>query len=485
MEPAISAVTGELVSRFVSFLTNKYHSSRAYSEEKQFEKLHQLLLRVRTVVEEADGRYITNSGMLAQLKMLADAMYQGYWTRDAFKYRSLEETPMEAEVISSARLKRSRSVHDGSPRQSKARYLLELQGALERLENVVAHMTEFVVILGGCDRMVRRPYDAYLYIENLMFGRHTEKQELSNFLLQHNHLATAPAVLPIIGAFGVGKKTLVAHVCNDERVRFRFSVILYLGEADFLRIAEDASPVSENTLVVVDFVSDVDEKDWTKFYSAVARMDRGNKVVILSRHKKSERFGTVKPLFLNVLSYEEFSYLFKTLAFGSANQLEYPRLVRIADEFARELQSEWSLVTANLLADVIRRDLDDYFWLCILSRLRRVVERNFSMYGEHPKLLLERGHDIAVMDFVLHPVRPLPVICSSKNDAPMKKELSKVTFKELLVDSGVRPKVEFGQLTWESRLPPYTSFDHIVSSCVQDMTGYAPLSRRKRGEVPL
>jgi hypothetical protein len=74
MEHAISAIAGELASRFVSFLANKYHCCLANSEEKQLARLQQLLLRARTVIEEADGRYITNSGMLAQLDMLAKKM---------------------------------------------------------------------------------------------------------------------------------------------------------------------------------------------------------------------------------------------------------------------------------------------------------------------------------------------------------------------------------------------------------------------------
>ncbi|KAM0880573.1 hypothetical protein ACQ4PT_033485 [Festuca glaucescens] len=97
MELAISAVTSELVSRFISFLAKKYHSHRTYSEEKQVERLQQLLLRAHTVVEEADRRYITYFRMLAQLNMLAEAMYRGYWTLGAFRYRSLQETPMEEE----------------------------------------------------------------------------------------------------------------------------------------------------------------------------------------------------------------------------------------------------------------------------------------------------------------------------------------------------------------------------------------------------
>ena len=69
METVIAAVAGELVSRFISFTINKYYSSYECLEEKG-ERLQRLLMRVHTVVEEADARYITNSGMLMQLKIL-------------------------------------------------------------------------------------------------------------------------------------------------------------------------------------------------------------------------------------------------------------------------------------------------------------------------------------------------------------------------------------------------------------------------------
>ena len=63
---------------------------------------------------------------------------------------------------------------------------LESDGALESLEIAVANMVEFVVLLGGCERMSRRPYDVYLYTNNFLFSRHHEKQRLLNFLLGHN-----------------------------------------------------------------------------------------------------------------------------------------------------------------------------------------------------------------------------------------------------------------------------------------------------------
>ncbi|XP_020158244.1 uncharacterized protein [Aegilops tauschii subsp. strangulata] len=501
MELAISAVAGELVSRFVSFVADRYlHSSRsAQSEEKQVKKLQRLLLRARTVVHEADGRYITNPGMLAQLSMLMDAMYRGYWALGAFGYMSLEETettPMEeGGVRNSSPPKCLRTVH-GSAKKNKSMYLVDLQGEVESLEDVITGMMELVVLLGGCDRMLRRPYDLYLYSDNIMFGRYTEKQKLLNFVLQHGSPGDAPAFLPVIGGPVVGKRTLVAHICKDERVSSHFSSILHLNGDSFSRIAEHGGIMSGKILAVVELVAEVDEEDWAKFRSTIATsMGDGSKVIIISRLKSLERLGTVEPIFLNSLSYEEFSYLFKTLAFGSADPAQYPRLTRIADEFARELQSEWSLVATNILADVMRRNLSVHFWLRVLSNLRRLVERNFSMFGEHPKDLLQRRHQVDVTDFVLHPAAPpLRVVPSrargsSGTEVAVEREaLPRVRLGDLVMDPGVQPQGDFIVVSWESRMPPYTSFVHFVPNgdCAPGVVGQSTLlSGKKRPALSL
>ncbi|CAM0908366.1 unnamed protein product, partial [Alopecurus aequalis] len=181
MEVAMSAVTGELASRFISFLMNKYNSSsNTHSEEKKMvERLQHLLMRAGTIIEESDARYITNSGMMMQLKMLSEAMYRGYRVLDTLMYRTLQVIGVDEvsnDSSSSFYLavphKRSRKMTDKD--DEKAIHL----DALESLEVSVANMAECVVLLGGCERMSRRPYDAYLYTNNFMFSRHTEKQRL-------------------------------------------------------------------------------------------------------------------------------------------------------------------------------------------------------------------------------------------------------------------------------------------------------------------
>uniref|UniRef100_J3N0R7 Uncharacterized protein n=1 Tax=Oryza brachyantha TaxID=4533 RepID=J3N0R7_ORYBR len=478
MDLAVSAVTGELLSRFISFLLSKY-SSHEISQEQQLDKLQQLLLRVCTVVEEADSRYITNSGMLMQLKLLADAMYRGHHVMDMFRCRTHTQDNLIDQVSNQfPPLKRFRAIVDASG-NDKARYL-ELHRTLGILETAVDHMAEFVVLLGGCERMSRRPYDAYLYIDNFMFGRHTEKQRLLNFLLEYNPPGLQP---PIIGGLSVGKKTLVAHVCADERVQSQFSTILHLNEDDLLRFANSDALLSGKVLAVVEFVSDVNESSWEEFYTSLAQMN-GSKVITISRFRKSEELGTVKPILLENHSYEELSYLFKTLAFGSANPQDYPHLLQIAEEFAMEMQLRGSLVAANIAADVLRRNLDVKFWLCILNKFITVAEKNLSLYGKNVQLLVQQGHRIDITNLASSPATPLHVIpCIGATTVAMN-DLPKVTYRELLLDSTVRPKGEFNLVSWESRLPPYTSFVHFVPDCAQDMPEDKPLSGRKRRGVP-
>ncbi|XP_066387720.1 putative disease resistance protein RGA3 isoform X1 [Miscanthus floridulus] len=455
-------------------------------------RLQHLLLRVRTVVEEADGRYITNSGMVEQLQVLADAMYRGYRLLDSFSCG--RPNPLMEEVSNTSALsfrsppKRCRTITFG--RKAKAVSLDQsLDDTLDRLETAVAHMAEFVVLLGGCERLSRRPYDAHLYIDNFMFGRHAEKQRLLNFLLHQNSSAgSPPPVLSVIGDLSVGKRTLVAHVCNDKRVTSHFSLILHLNEGDLFRVEEEHERLAKGKiLIVVEFDSGVvDEEDWVKFYSSVTNMKKGSKVVIISKHREFEKIATVEPIFLNTLPYEEFRYLFKILAFGSTNPMEHLQLLRIVDELSKELQLGWSLVTANVLGEALRTNLDVRFWLCMLNKTRRITERNMSVFGAYPKALAERGHHVDMTDLELTPGAPFHLAWTKKaHDDSVKKELPKVTIRELMVDPTARPKGDFIMIIWQSRIPPHTCFGHFVPNCDQGMRQHVLLSGRKRRGVLL
>ncbi|XP_048560167.1 uncharacterized protein LOC125540604 isoform X2 [Triticum urartu] len=404
MEAAMSAVAGELLSRFISFLINKYHYSSHTQSEKAVERLQHLLMRACTIVEEADTRYITNSGMMMQLKMLSEAMYRGYSVMDALRYQTLQDS-------------------------------------------------------AGFD--------------------------------EQNPPGDAPLVLPIIGGAKVGKKTLVAHACGDARVRSRFSSVLHLNGDNLLRILDHGKTMFGLTmLVVIEFASDVCDADWKKFQSFFIRMDRGSKIIIISKLKILARFGSVKPIFLKVLSYDEMRYLFKAMAFGSVDPEEHPQLVQIADEFVKVVHDvRGSLVEINVFADVLRRNLNVQFWRCILNKGVRYFRRNLSIYGVHPGILIEQGHLVDISDFALHPLSMTlgepPLNVSIKGEPPPS-----VILGELLANPSVRPEGDFTLIAWKSRIAPHKSFTHYVTSHAPETYEGAKLEgsalpRRKRRGVPI
>lgn len=480
MEAITSAATEDLINRTISFLVDKL-TNRECMEEK-LQRLELLVLRVRTVVEEADGRCITNSGMLMQLKMLSESMYRGYYVLENFKYRPIMESS-EQKVSSShtlvssigASIKRFRMSNSTTSRiRSTSATVDDLKGALRSLETKVDTMKEFVILIGGCERVCRNPYDTYLYIDNFMFGRHVEKQQVINTLLQKNfNNQGAPVILSIIGGHKVGKRTLVSYVCNTDKIQSHFSSILHISAQIISSIEHEKFPCVR-TLVVIEFTSDVNDDDWLKFYSCVSRMGEGTKVIIISRLEQLARFATVKPIHLKPLSQEEFSYLFKVLAFGSTNPEDYPQLSSIGNELATLMQR--SFIIGNILADVMRKNLSTQFWFHVLKRYKGTLENNMLLFGDHPRSIAWKNRPIDITKLIYHPA-PFRILPPHVEGDVSATQLPRVSFGDLILGSASPPKKMFELMTWESRLPPYSK---IVQLCVEDKRQDTAQSSKKR-----
>ncbi|KAF7005646.1 hypothetical protein CFC21_020754 [Triticum aestivum] len=235
-------------------------------------------------------------------------------------------------------------------------------------------------------------------------------------------------------------------------------------------------------LIVIEFVSDIDDNDWEKFHSFLIKIGRGSKIIIVSRIKRLARFASVKPIFLSALSHDELRYLFKIMAFGSVDPTEHPRLLQLADEFAKVLHSmQASLVETTVFADALRRSLDVQSWCGILDTGIRFLKRNLSLYGMQPRIaLLEQGHPVDITDVTSHPHIIAPYTMNASIEKPQS-----VTATELLTDPSVRPKGDFILILWESRIPPHESFVYFVTSRAQDTHHGSTLPGRKRRGVPV
>ncbi|KAF8667033.1 hypothetical protein HU200_053205 [Digitaria exilis] len=337
----------------------------------------------------------------------------------------------------------------------------ELGKAIESLKNIINDMNEFVAFLKNYSPLYHK----------CMFGRQREMDRVMRFLVETNSFAQSVGVLPIFGPPASGKSTLVSHVCSNERVRDLFSQIILITEADLkeqvlhntkdtyavIKYQGGASEGNKALLLIIELPKDINDDSWKNIYSIyVGRIASGSKVIITSRSRKIIHFGTTQALELNYLTKEEFWYFFKVLTFGSTDPEEQPKLASMAMEIGMVING--SFIGANLIGGVLRSNLNARFWSRALKYTRLNVQKNTSMFGEHPGALLQKNKPtffgrMASADFCL--------LHSQYQTNSGHEEIPNITFEDILFGTvECRGRIEV--LAWRSQIPPYKNY---IFSC--------------------
>uniref|UniRef100_A0ACD5U0E1 Uncharacterized protein n=1 Tax=Avena sativa TaxID=4498 RepID=A0ACD5U0E1_AVESA len=401
MEALISAFLADIIGRAISVLVDKYREQRTDQEDLQ--RLHQLLLRISAVVEEAEGRCVSNRGMIRQVSMMREQMIRGYYLLDSSKCteKKIDDDEVSRSSFSQSEFnpaKRFRRLSSNTYIESMVigrDNSKELKRVILVLKNMVADMKELAIFLMSCPHMYRQPYGLYLFVDKCMFGRQMEREQAISFLLQAEPNENL-GVLPITGPGLIGKSTFVEHVCDDDRVCNYFSLILFYRKEDLKdesattfidncvikhqNIASD----EERSLVVIELLGDVDEGAWNRLVHTFKRFKtHGSKIIITSRSEKVVRFGTMKAIKLNYLSKEAYWYFFKMLVFGSTDPEDHPpKLTSIAMELALEMRG--SFIFAHVAAALLRANPSARFWCRILRHAREHMKKNTLLFGECP-----------------------------------------------------------------------------------------------------
>uniref|UniRef100_J3KZR7 NB-ARC domain-containing protein n=1 Tax=Oryza brachyantha TaxID=4533 RepID=J3KZR7_ORYBR len=485
MEVIVSAILGELASRTISFLIDKYSERvTTTTEEERLDNLQRLLLRVRIIVEDAEERHVTNQAMLHQLNILRKEMYRGYYTLDTFRFRAHDVNREKDHGVSYSfvlskfsHAKRVCFYSDGDER------VKELEKVVVSLETIIGDANEFIKFSSTYPRLSRQPYSMYLLLDKCMFGRQMEMEFVINFLLQEEiYGAGHLGVLPIIGPGKVGKSTLVEHACIDERVRNHFSQIVFfskdgltltdgnivtLNDGGLTKHQNHALCGSERRLVVVELDGEIDQGLWERFYSASKSFFAyGSKIIVTSRSDKIASFGTTQPLKLQFLTHEAFWYLFRVRAFGSSDPAENPKLASLAMDMASEVSGCFTSV--NMFNGPLRSNANAHFWSFVLATIRGFKRKNLSVYGSANPV-----DPWAVM-------APLYIPRASKNLEPVAildnyqrgcnqvdsfaglvttfgpSVTPQITVQDIMFGTATPPR-QFEVIAWRSHIPPYYS----------------------------
>ncbi|RCV35029.1 hypothetical protein SETIT_7G206100v2 [Setaria italica] len=409
--------------------------------------MQRALLRAQVIIDEATGRHITNQAMVQQLNMLRDAMYQGCYILDTFRYQSHDEKDAKDQV-------------------RKTRILEQLEDALGSLSAMIIDVKELVLFLKSYPHLYRQPCSMQILLGKCMFGRQMEAELVLSFLLRAQpNGAEELEVLPVVGPSKVGKSTLVAHVCNDERVHDHFSEIMFLSNHDFnaekltylrggcvKKCQNSTSSKYGRMLVVVEVAGDFNEDEWKKLYAASKRcMTSGSKIIITSRSDKIIKLGTARPVTLKYMSHEAYWYFFKTLE---------PRMMK------------GSFFHAMCAICLLRDSFDIHFWCKVVTFLRRLDKWHVSKFGEHLSHALDQNKPAHFWSMARTSEE---IVVCHQYECSSQEEVPKIALASVMYGS-VKPPGRFEGLVWRSPIPPY--YDYIHTCEVQDLKTTA--AKRKR-----
>ncbi|KAJ1287444.1 hypothetical protein BS78_02G010200 [Paspalum vaginatum] len=450
MDVLLSAVLGEAITRSINIFISKCSRQQAQDVE---DHLRRVLLRAQVIIDEAMGRQLTNQAMLLQLDMLTGAMHGGYYMLDAFRYQSPDKEDAKDKAVSqSLSLPKVNSSKYLCSTKRKTQIFEQLQEALESLNNLIFDANEFVIFLKSCPRMCRQPYSMHLLLANCMFDRKMETELVISFLLQTKapH-AEELEVLPIVGPGRVGKKIVFL---TDHDFRDKVLYIHRQGNAmehQFSTIRKDGRLL----LVIIEVAGDVTEDAWKKLCSAVRRSTpNGIKIIITSRSDMIKKFGTTGVITL----------AYPSIAFGSTDPGQHPRLASVAMEIARMLNTCYKTI------------FDINFWFKFLVFIRGLIQKHIAKYGEHPWDLLYQTRPTrlgrmmgrASEDLIIHDQYQ-----RSSQEAVPNRALNDVMY------GSVKPDGKFEVLAWRSLIPPY--YNCIYTCQIQDLKTRAA-NKRKRSQ---
>uniref|UniRef100_M8BUW4 Disease resistance protein RGA2 n=1 Tax=Aegilops tauschii TaxID=37682 RepID=M8BUW4_AEGTA len=271
------------------------------------------------------------------------------------------------------------------------------------------------------DKLVR-PETTSLPNETKMFGRDKELKQVLGFLNVpanskrrratssvsastsapvSNQVSTGSRiyglpVLPIVGIGGVGKSTLAQHICNHQRVKSHFELIIWIcvsddfdvkrlikeviqsctgkevttDNLDFLQRALSNLVTNKRLLIVLDDMWDdalkENEQCWKRFIAPFRSVQEGSAMLVTTRCPKvTEGVRTMEPVILEGLRDDVFWNFFKSCIFGSENSDNDPELERIGRSILPKLKG--SPLAAKTLGRMLSMDLQASHWNFILE----------------------------------------------------------------------------------------------------------------------
>ncbi|GAU28687.1 hypothetical protein TSUD_215940 [Trifolium subterraneum] len=383
----VDALLGVAFENLMSLLQNEFSTISGISSNAR--KLSTTLDLIKTVLEDAEKKQLTDRAIKVWLQQLKDAVY-------------VLDDILDECSIKSNRLKGSSAF---KPKNIIFRHNIgnRLKEITSRIDEIADMKNKFLLQEGvTAKEMIGEVAEwrqtSSIIAEPKVYGREEDKEKIVEFLLNQARDSDSLSVYPIVGLGGVGKTTLTQLVYNDPRVStVNFHTKIWVCVSEVFSVKRILCSIIESIerqkcdaldldviqrkvqellhgkrfLLVLDDVWNKNEElkfglsqeKWNQLKSVLSSGSKGSSCLVSTRDEVvASIMGTCHAHHLSGLSENECWLLFKQYAFG--NDREEPvELVEIGKEIAKKVRgvascctSIGSLEKGNSLAEL--RDLN-------------------------------------------------------------------------------------------------------------------------------
>ncbi|KAM3741982.1 hypothetical protein ACB098_07G037900 [Castanea mollissima] len=275
----------------------------------ELEKMKNTISTIQAVLEDAEEQQVKNHQVKDWLMKLRDAAFDADDLLSEFTTHVLQQEVMDGHKI----VKKVRTlVSSSNPVVFGNEMAGKLSAMRERFNDIASNRNNFQLIERPIEtRAVSRERETHSFVRDKeVIGREKDKKVIIG-LLQNSDVKENVSFISIVGIGGLGKTTLAQYVYNDDTVKARFELKIWVCVSDVF----DLKTIVENIIIsatrkkpeslimehlqielreilnqkmyllVLDDVWNENEETWGKLSTLLLDGKRGSKVVITTRTK--------------------------------------------------------------------------------------------------------------------------------------------------------------------------------------------------------